>query len=86
MTKDEKFLYVQAAHLEFERLCRKLGHHDPYLTAFGMTERLVAAMREIEQRCFGRAEDARALEFKNAEDFDAFCADEIEDQRVNKEA
>jgi hypothetical protein len=26
------------------------------------------------------------FEFKNAEDFDAFCADEIEDQRVNKEA
>ena len=54
MTKDEKFLYVQAARLEFEWLCRKLGHHDPYLAAFKMTERLVAAMRDFEQRCFGK--------------------------------
>jgi hypothetical protein len=51
MTRDERFLFIQAAQNEFQWLAKKIvcDGRDPDIVAFAMTEKLALRLKELEQ-------------------------------------
>ena len=49
MTANEHYLYIQAAQLEFDQLCKQIVHdgRDPAMVAYAMAERLNRHIREF---------------------------------------
>ena len=49
MTANEHYLYIQAAQLEFDQLCKQIVHdgRDSGLVAYAMTDRLNRHIREL---------------------------------------